>query len=237
MPIVTPSSAFTFLDAVNRVLTANGIIRGDTDPITSFTDLQHSATVSLAQVAIQDELAELVSDQCLPYEHQSSGSINTVAGTRSYSLPTDFVRFYGDALMYCASDSNQILYPYDGGEDRLRKVDVNYKTTQSTPIWFYFDETTTKKVAFYYVPSAAKNYTFDYEANVMVANSTDSMPFHNNPESYQFCRLASRRFKMLYEEMDPALIAADPERNSAKATLFQLIKGVNPQRRYAPVYR
>jgi hypothetical protein len=237
MPIVTPSSAFTFLDAVNRVLIANGIIRGDTDAISSFSDLQHSATVAIAQVAIQDELAELVADQALPYEHQSSGSITTVAGTRSYSLPSDFVRFYGEPLMYCTTDSNNIIYPYDGGEDRLRIVDTNYKTTQSTPIWFYFDDTTTKKVAFYYVPSAAKTYTFDYEASVAVANSTDSMPFHNNTESYAFCRLASRRFKMLFEEMDPAIIQADPERNMAKATLFNLIRGVNPSTRYAPLYR
>lgn len=237
MPLVTPSTSFSFLDAVNRVLVANGIIRGDTDLITSFTDLQHSATVALAQVAIQDELAELVSDQCLPYEHKTTGSITTVAGTRSYSLADDFVRFYGEPLMYCTTDSNQIIYPVPGGEDRLRISDVNYKTTQSTPIWFYFDETTTKKVAFYYVPSSAKSYTYDYEASVMVANSTDAMPFHNNTESFQFCRLASRRFKMLYEEMDPALVAVDPERNAAKATLFQLIKGVNPQRRYAPMYR
>jgi hypothetical protein len=114
---------------------------------------------------------------------------------------------------------------------------VNYKTTQSTPIWFYFDDTTSKKLAFYYVPSAVKSYTFDYEYDVSVTSATDTMPFHTESEAQAFCRLASRRFKMLFEEMDPALISNDPERNAAKATLFNLIKGVNPQRRYAPLYR
>lgn len=226
-----------FLGAVNRVLVANGIIRGDTDALTTFSDLQHSATSKIAQLAIQDELNELVADSIIPYEHKSTGTINTVAGTRSYSLPTDFVRFYGDALMYCSTLGNQILYPFQGGEDRLRINDVNYKTTQSSPIWFYFDETTTKKVAFYPVPSAVQTYTFDYEYDVSVTNSTDTLPFQTESEAQAFCRVASRRFKMLFEEMDPALIANDPERNMAKGTLFNLIKGVNPQRRYAPVYR
>jgi hypothetical protein len=226
-----------FLAAVNRVLSANGVLRGDTDALTTFSDLQHGATSKIAQIAIQDELNELVADTIIPYEHKTTGSISTVAGTRSYSLPSDFVRFYGQPLMYCTTDSNQVIYPYGGGEDGLRITDVNYKTTQSTPIWFYFDETTTKKVAFYYVPSAVKAYTFDYEADVSVTNATDTMPFHTESEAQAFCRLASRRFKMLFEEMDPAVISNDPERNAAKATLFNLIKGVNPSRRWAPVYR
>lgn len=226
-----------FLGAVNRVLSANGILRGDTDLLTTFSDLQHGATSRIAQLAIQDELNELVSDHALPYEHKGTGSITTAAGTRSYALPTDFVRFYGEPILYCSTDSNQIITEYQGGEDRLRVVDVNYKTTQSTPIYWYFDQTTTKKLAFYYVPSAVKTYTFDYEYDVSVTNSTDTMPFHTESEAQAFCRLASRRFKMLFEEMDPALIANDPERNAAKATLFNLIKGVNPSRRWAPVYR
>ncbi len=56
-------------------------------------------------------------------------------------------------------------------------------------------------------------------------------------EAQAFCRIASRRFKMLYEGMDPALVANDPERMMAKATLANLIVGKNPPKSYAPTYR
>lgn len=225
-----------FLAGVNRILRVNGIIRGDTDELTSFSGLQHNATQTLAQIAIQDELTELVSDRVLPYEHDNTGSIVTIAGQRSYSLPSNFVRFFGEPLLVCTDDNNNI-YEYPGGEDRLRHVDPNYATTQSSPIWWYFDLTTTKKIAFYYVPSDAKTYTFHYEKDVSVSNASDTLPFHNEIEAQAFCRLASRRFKFLYEGMDPSLLASDPEHMKAKATLADLVKGKNPARGWAPVYR
>lgn len=236
MPVVAPSTAFSFLDAVNRILIANGIIRGDTDEISTFSDLQHNATVSIAQVAIQDELNELISDTLIPSEHDSSGVLSSVVGTRSYSLPNDFIRFFGRGALFDSSTNNHI-FEFPGGEAKLMIEYPDYKTSQSTPQYWYFDATTTKKIAFWPVPQEAKSYTFDYEADVQVSASTDTLPFHNNSESYAFCRLASRRFKMLYEGMDPALIATDPEHMKAKATLISLVKGTNAPTRYAPIYR
>lgn len=225
-----------FLGAVTRVMRINGILRGDTDAPTTFSDLQHGATIQLAQIAIQDELNELVADTVIPYEHKGTGSIVTAAGTRSYALATDFVRFYGRPSLYDSS-SNYRIYEYPGGETALMQSDYNYKTTQTLPVNFYFDLTTTKKVAFYPVPNEIRTYTYDYEYDVSVTNSTDTIPFHTESEAQAFCRLASRRFKMLYEEMDPAMIANDPERMAAKATLANLIIGKNPAKSYAPVYR
>jgi hypothetical protein len=225
-----------FLGGVNRVLRANGIIRGDTDAVASFSDLQHGATLNLAVIAIQDELNELVSDQVLAYEHDNTGSIVTIAGTRSYSLPSDFIRFFGDNALLDTDSSNPI-YEYPGGEAKLLQVFPDYKTTQSTPQHWYFDLTTTKKIAFWPVPSGAITYTFDYEQDVSVTSASDTLPFHNESEAQAFCRLASRRFKFLYEGMDPALIANDPEHMKAKATLITLMKGTNPSRSWAPVYR
>ena len=46
-----------FVGAVNRLLRLNAIITGDDDNITTFSDTQHAAAISLAQIAIQDELA------------------------------------------------------------------------------------------------------------------------------------------------------------------------------------
>ncbi len=236
MPIVTPSISFTFLDAVNRILLINGIIRGDTDLITSFSDLQHSATVSMAQVAVQDDLSDLISDMLIPSEHESSGVLSAVASTRSYSLPTDFVRFFGAGGLYNSAE-NTMIYEFPGGEPRLMHLFTNYKTQESAPIHWYFDLTTTKKIALWPVPQEAKTYSFDYQADVQVSASTDTLPFHNNSESFSFCRLAARRFKVMFEGGDIANIDSDPERMKAKATLINLIKGTNPPKTYSNTYR
>lgn len=226
----------TFLETVNRVLRSSGIIRGDTDPVTSFSDLQHGATLNLAIIAIQDELNELISDNAIPYEHDNTGSIVTVASTRSYSLPTNFVRFAGTPSLY-DSASNVRVYEFPGGEDALRDLDYKYLTNVSNPIYFYFDATTTKKIAFWPIPQEANTYTFDYQKSVSVSAASDTMPFHTDAEGQAFARLATRRFKMLFEGLDSATIPGDPERNSAKATLFSLMSGGNPSRSWAPVYR
>lgn len=225
-----------FLGGVNRVLRANGILRGDTDPITTFSDLQHGATVQLAILAIQDELVDLVSDKLLPYEKTTTGTISAVASTRTYSLASGFIRFYGKALLYCSADNFQ-MFEYPGGQEKLRRDHPNYQSQTGNPFWWYFEEGQTKKIGLYPTPDAAKNYTYDYEGDVSVTNSTDTLPFHNEIEAQAFCRIASRRFKMLYEGMDPALIANDPERVQAKAVLANLVMGTNPPTSYAPVYR
>lgn len=225
-----------FLSGVTRVLRANGILRGDTDAPTTFSDLQHGATISIAQIAIQDELNDLTSDRLIPYEKKTTGSIATVASTRSYTLASDFIRFYGTPLLYCSTD-NRELFEAPGGEDALRLTYYDYATSLGDPIWWYFEATTTKKISFFPVPQSVKTWTYHYEADVSVTNSTDTLPFHNEQEAQAFCRLASRRFKLLFEGMDPALLASDPEHLKAKATLIDLMKGKNPSWGWAPVYR
>jgi hypothetical protein len=215
---------------------ANGLIRGDTDAPTSLSDLQHGATIQLAAIGVQDELNELTADNLIAYEHNQTGSISTVAGTRSYSLPSGFIRFFGTPSLYDAS-SNVMLYEFSGGEQSLQQQFTDYKTAQARPQSWYFDLTTTKKIAFWPVPQSVITYTFDFEQDVSVTAASDTLPFHNEQEAQAFCRLASRRFKMLYEGMDVTLIQVDPERNAAKATLFQIMRGKNPVPQYAPVYR
>lgn len=221
---------------MTRVLRANGILRGDTDAPTTFSDLQHGATMAIAQIAIQDELNDLTSDSLIPYEKKTTGTIATVAGTRSYSLASDFIRFFGTPFLYCSAD-NRELFEFPGGEDSLRLQITNYETQQSDPSAWYFERTTTKKISFWPVPSLVKAYSYHYEADVSVTNSTDTLPFHNEQEAQAFCRMASRRFKVLFEEGDVATLANDLEHVMAKATLFQLMKGENPSRLWAPVYR
>lgn len=225
-----------FLGGVTRIMRIEGILRGDTDAPSTFTDLQHGATINLAQIAIQDELNELTSDTLIPYEKKTPGSIATVAGTRSYALATDFIRFFGKAMLY-DSVSNFEMFEYPGGEDSLKLAIFNYKTQQSTPFYFYFEATTTKKISFYPVPQAVVTYTYDYEADVSVTNATDILPFHNEQEAQAFCRLAARRFKYLYQGLNIADIDNDSEHMKAKAVLADMIIGKNSPKHYAPIYR
>jgi hypothetical protein len=228
----------TFLEAVNRVLRSAGIIRGDTDEISTFSDLQHGATLNIAIIAIQDELNDLLSDKLLPYERQSTGTITTSAGTRSYALPSGFIRFFGTPMLYDSTNNVQ-LFEKKGGEDSLKLTDPNYKTTSGNPVYWYFEPTTTKKISFYPVPDAnnAKSYSIDFEGDVSVSSASDTMPFHNNMEGHAFCRMATRRFLYLFENRDMAGLAADPERVSARTVLADLIVGKNPPKQWAPIYR
>lgn len=224
------------ITGIGRVLENNGIIRGDTDLPTTLSDLQHGATIRIARNAIQDELNELISDAVIPYEHAATGSIVTVAGTASYALASDFIRFFGLASLYYSA-GNYRIYEYPGGEQKLQQTYFDYKTSQSNPQYWYFDLTTTKKIAFWPVPQDAKTYTYDYEKDVSVTSASDTLPFHNESEAQAFVRMASRRFKFYFEEKDLAALAIDPEHMVAKATLFNLIGGKNPSTRYAPIYR
>ena len=229
-----------YLSAVNRIMRIEGIIRGDVDPVTTFSDLQHGATIQIAQIAIQDELNELTSDSLIPYEKKTTGSILTVSGTRSYNLASDFIRFFGKAMLYEATSNNE-LFEYPGGEDSLRRAVPNYKTNPSVPFTWYFGATTettsTKQISFYPVPQTALTYTYDYEGDVSVTNATDTLPFQNEQEAQAFCRLAGRRFKYLFQGLDINNIEADAEHIKAKSVLFDMIAGKNPPRYYGNVYR
>lgn len=228
----------TFLDAVNRLLRIGGIIRGDTDPVVSFSDLQHGATLNLAIIAIQDELNAVMSDISFPVERAAS-SFTTVTNTRTYNLAADFVRFWGDVAFVYNATQNRELYEYPGGENQLRLEIFNYRTQYSNPQWWYVEEGATKQISLFPVPdstSASVVWTYDYQKNISVTNSTDVLPFQADNEAQAFCRIASRRFKYMFEDMDIANISKDPEYNNAKADLLNLVKPKNPNRSYGNRY-
>ena len=54
-----------FIACVNRILQEQGIIRGDTDTLVSFSDTTHASTSSIAQIAVQNEISDLMSRQLL----------------------------------------------------------------------------------------------------------------------------------------------------------------------------
>ena len=218
----------TFLEAVNRLLRINTIIRGDDDAITTFSDTQHSADISLAQIAIQDELTEIISEKLIPYEH-TTDTIALVSGQRSYALNTNFIRFFGTPSFLDTTD-NTLIFEHKGGEQALMILDTYYKTVTGSPMYFYWDNTTTKKVGFYNVPSASfdsRSLSYDYEKSVMVTSSTDTMPFHNNEENYAFVSMAAQRFKFMNEKKELGELMHNSTYGNAKSRLYALLRWKN----------
>lgn len=229
-----------FLDGVNRLLRINGVIRGDDDAITTFSDTQHSSDIQLAQIAIQDELGETVSDQLISYEKTNAATITLLTGTRTYALATDFVRFFGQSPSFYDSVSNNRIYEYLPGEDILRDVDFNYKTNTGNPVYWYWHDTTTKQVGFYNVPDASYNnrsLEYDYEKSVMVSNSTDTLPFITTEEYYAFITMAARRFRFMVADTDLGLLPKDPGYANAKARLANFLRPTNAGHRYGRSFR
>ena len=227
-----------FVDAVNRIFRQNGILRGDTDDITTFSDTAHSSTIQLARLAVENELVELVSDRLIPKERKTTGSLSLMASTRTYSLATDFVRFYGTPHLYDSANGRQV-YEYDGGLEKLQTDIFTYATQTGYPAWWYWEpgNTTYKQIGFFLVPDGSYTMTYDYEASVLISAYTDNLPFHNDEEDYTFCEMAGRRFKFMFEdtknEADIATILyKDLTYKTAKARLMNLLKGQNPSRSY-----
>jgi hypothetical protein len=227
----------TFLEVVNRIFRANGIIKGDDDAITTFADTAHNAAIQLAQIAVQDEINDLVADNVIAYE-VTTGTLTTTASTRTYALAADFIRFAGKARFYRPA-ANRPIYEWPGGVDSLAEQIWTYDVDQGEPNWWYFEPTTTKRVGFYHVPNAAFIYTYRYEKNVTVSASSDDLPFHNDAEAQAFSQAAGRRFKALYEGLPDVIVflVKDPVYNAARSTLFGLMKGRNPLTRYGALYR
>jgi hypothetical protein len=225
----------TFLEAVNRVLRESGILRGDDDTIASFSDTQHNAALNLAIVAIQNELAGLVSDRLIPYE-KTSGTIATVSGTRAYAVESNFVRFYGQSPFFFDSANNRHIYEWPGGLDNLRHTIYTYATEAGYPNWWYWEDATTKKVAFYQVPNEALTLTYDYEKDVSVTNAADTLPFHTETEARTFVSMAVPHFKLLLTRQSLSGLPEDAGYIRAKAVLADLIKPRNPRNRYGARY-
>ena len=225
-----------FLGSVNRVLVNNTIIKGDDDLVTAFTDSQHEATIRFARQSITSELNNLTSFFTIPYE-RTTGSITTVVGTRTYALPSDFVQFFEDhPYLYLSTDASQRCYEYGGGEGKLRQVYRKYLTEQGFEQWWYWHDTTSKQIALHPVPDAIRTWNFEYEKNVGVTASGDTMPFHTEQEAEAFSDMAGRRFKFLIGDLELSDLEKDADYVFHRSTLFNLLRKRNPNKRYGRRY-
>ena len=228
-----------FLGAVNRVLVNAYIIKGDDDLLTNFNDNQHEATLRVAKNAIQTELNSLLASFSIDYERaQTLGSITTVVGQRTYAMPSDFVRFWGDfPYLVLTTDDAERLYEFHGGEDRLRRLHHDYKTNEGKENWWYWSQNTSKQIGLFQVPDAVRTYEFEYEKDSTVTNSTDPMPFASEAESQSFADMASRRFIYMLEKRDLEDLEQDSQYQTFHGTLMKFLSHRNPPKSYNKSYR
>lgn len=229
----------TFLELVNRMLRQNGLIRGDTDTLTSFSDTNHNSTSQIAQIAVQSEISELSSRGLLPYQHTIQASIALATSTRSYSLPAAFIQLWGDPPFFLDTTQNYRVFEYPGGENQLRNDVTTYRTQAGAPIWWYQELGQSQKISFFPVPDASVNgrsLSYDYEASVNVLLSSDTVPLPTVDQQYAFCDMAVRRFKLLFEGKIDTPVDSDPIYREARARLYALIKGKQAAQRYGAVY-
>lgn len=222
----------TYLTVVNDILAVDGIIFGDDDAITSFSDTQHVASIRLAKQAVKQELAALVSDQLIPYEKTSA---TLTVSARTADLASDFIRMQDESPWLVETDASDVskgtyISEYPGGEPLLRKNDLNYRENTGKPTYWYWVGGTAKTLGFYTVPSTTYYYRYYYEKDVSVTNETDTVPFVTTTEVNTFVEMAARRFKYLRtsptlrEQLFPGGLARDQEILDARSTLTQLMR-------------
>ena len=230
-----------FVSVVNDVMVLEGIVAGDDDAITSFSSTQHVASIRLAKKSVQQELAALVSDQLIPYEKTSA--ILTVSG-RTAALASDFVRLQDEGPWLVETDvsgtsKGAYIREYPGGEERLRKNDLNYQENTGKPSYWYWVGGTAKTLGFWTFPSGdTYYYRYYYEKDVAVSDESDTVPFVSATEVQTFTELAARRFKYLRssptlrEQLFPQGLSRDGVLKDARNTLTQLLRYKQPRTRY-----
>ena len=230
--------AMTFIDAVNRILRVNGLIRGDTDTLTAFTDQSHNSSSSIAQIAVQNEISELTGRNLLPAQF-TSDSITLLTGTRTYSFPADYIKIAGEPPFFLDTTQNVEIYEYPGGWNQLRTDIYDYRTQSGNPIYFYFEPSSAAKVSFFQVPDSSVNgrsLTYDYWASENVSASTDNIPLSTTDQQYAFCDMAGRRFKFLFEGKVDVPVDSDPVYREARSRLLALLGRKQTQTRYGKTY-
>jgi len=228
----------TFLQAVNRMLRLATLMQWDDDDITSFSQTQHGATITLARQALQHVTNDLISDRFL-FPEDAQDTITTEASAPNYALASDFVRFKDKRPWFFQTDSNipnsQFLSEYPGGEAKLKKQVSKYETQTGTPQWYYF--TDDQEVGIYPVPDAVLVYRYEYQKDVMPENESDSLPVQSEQMAYAYVDMATRLFSFLFAQQPLEGFTEDVIYMRAKSALMALQVKEPPSNRYGFSYR
>ncbi len=234
----------TFVQAVSRLLRHNSYLSNDDSDIVTFSDVQHKGTIQIAIIAIQNTLNEVATDRLIPSE-RVDGTITLLNGVRTYSLPTDFIRFADDPPFMLQLDENdlsenRILYEYSGGVNKLSQQIMDYREQLGTPFSWYYLDGLSEQVGFYQVPDSTVNnrkVRFSYEKEIMVNVEADVLPFSKQSMDYAFIHMAARRFQFIKANTQIDGLSGDTVYNSAKVSLTNLLRFKNPPKKYGYSYR
>lgn len=217
---------------------------GDDDDQTSFSQTQHAASVSLAKIAIQAQLSDLVSEAIVPYERADT-TFTTVNATRTYTLISGFQTLQ-EIFMEEIDEDGEVngtrIIHYPGGESQIRADFPRYQEDVGKPIWFYFIGGNSKTIGLSPVPDGAYTWRYYYESDVSVSTESDVLPFVNTTEAETFVRMCARHFKYLKasapvrEQLFPAGVEQDPIIIGAKSTLMGLLYPLPRKERYGKHY-
>lgn len=234
----------TFLEAINRILRVTTVMQWDDDNITSFTQNQHAATISLARQAVQHVVNDLTTDRFL-FPEDAQDHLTMVTGTRTYSLASDFVRLQGKEPWFHRLEGaigtqadGRFLAKYPGGEDALKKEVPQYTHQQGTPQWYYF--TDDQEIGIYPIPESADNgavYRYDYQKDTMPESESDSLPVYNDAQGYAFVDAAARVFTFLWTTQPVDGLKDDSIYKGAKGMVMALARKRASNNRYGYSYR
>ena len=235
-----------FLAAVNELLILEGIISGDDDEISSFSDSQHVISTKLAKLAVEQELASLVADQVIPYE-RTTGTLTTVIGTRVYTLATGFTRFRESSPhLWEIDDAGDAVGPFvkefPGGEENIIRTYFQYTAQQGKPLYWYWVGGSTLQIGLFPIPNVAFKYRYYYESDVSVTSEIDDLPFVTATQAKQFVQLAARKFKFLRlspqerEAFFPQGVERDDVLLNNRAILNDLLNHKQVPKRYGRRY-
>ncbi len=218
----------TYLEAVNRIFRSTGILRGDDDEITLFTDTQHAAAIALAKIAVEDQLGSLIGDEILQIE-TTDATIDLVNGTRTYALASDFHKMRQMRFLYVDSSSeseNTWVEACNRNADEMELAFQiqDYREQTGDPTSWYWASAANALVGFYPVPTSAQKLRYYYEKEQLVTDETDVLPFHTETQAQQFARLAQRQFELTFEsKSDLVSIEQDPGMLTQRGVLMQML--------------
>ena len=177
--------AFTFLQVTNNSLTRLGIIHGDADALTTFTDAARQREIDVLHQVWNEAIIGLYDKGSFQGE-VAEGTITLVTGDREYALASAFEQLAGDnhetrVLVNVAA--NHVLHEYDGGywkmyADQPDPSDLTGQASRFTinPVNDTIRLDTT--------PTSSENddvYTYLYDKRVGNLSATDaSFPFSDS---------------------------------------------------------